>query len=98
MLVLKDVLSVVQPEKYLLGRGDIYGGHFSLYKGVSSASEAHSVATIRAYSSSKVVMLVVSYSIYRFLDIRKAAFGILSTSESGFNFFFTLFFLKNSVL
>jgi zona occludens toxin (predicted ATPase) len=61
MLVLKDVLSVTHPEKYLLGRGDIYGGHFSLYKGVSSASEAHSVATIRAYSSSKVVLLVVLF-------------------------------------
>ena len=39
----KEVLA----KKYLIGPGDIYAGDYTLYKGVDSPAEGHSVATIR---------------------------------------------------
>lgn len=40
--------------KYLIGPGDNYGGDFTLYQGVDTPSEGHSVATIRVLYSNKV--------------------------------------------
>lgn len=53
------VIDRTREDKYLIGPGDNYGGDFTLYQGVDSPSEGHSVATIRVLYSNEVRVLVL---------------------------------------
>eukprot|EP01040_Poterioochromonas_malhamensis_P011361 gene11361-12381_t len=51
------VIDRTKEDKYLIGPGDNYGGDFTLYQGVDSPSEGHSVATIRVLYSNEISAL-----------------------------------------